>query len=131
MPRQAHEPTQEVVAKRLRKVRQGVKANRSDRDPPSLHDAERREARNRNEARIGRFHQGQWAESPAPKAGYKTAICLPVIPKSVLAFREASIQRVMIVALARKLLVGLWTFVTTGVVPEGIVRLTGPEQKKP
>ena len=45
-----------------------------------------------NEARIGRFHQGQRAESPAPKAGYKTAICLPVILKSVLAFREASIQ---------------------------------------
>ena len=42
--------------------------------------------------RIGRFHQGQREESPAPKAGYKTAICLPVIPKSVLAFREASIQ---------------------------------------
>ena len=96
-------------------------ANRSDRDPPSLNDAERREARNRNEARIGRFHQGQWAESPAPKAGYKTAICLPVIPKSVLAFRKASIQRVMVVALARKLLVGLWKFVTTGVVPEGAV----------
>ena len=105
----------------MRKVRQGVMTNRSDRDPPSLNDAERREARNRNEARIGRFHQGQRAESPAPKAGYKTAICLPVIPKSVLSFREASIQRVMIVALARKLLVGLWKFVTTGVVPEGAV----------
>ena len=30
-------------------------------------------------------------------------------------------RRVMIVALARKLLVGLWKFVTTGVVPEGAV----------
>ena len=30
-------------------------------------------------------------------------------------------RRVMIVALARKLLVGLWTFVTTGVVPEGAI----------
>ena len=39
--------------------------------------------------------QGQRAESPAPKAGYKTAICLPVTPKSVLAFREASIQNDM------------------------------------
>ncbi|HSM42124.1 MAG TPA: IS110 family transposase [Afifellaceae bacterium] len=30
-------------------------------------------------------------------------------------------RRVMIVALARKLLVGLWKFVTTGVVPEGVI----------
>ncbi len=30
------EPNQEVVAERLRKARQGVMANRSDRDPPSL-----------------------------------------------------------------------------------------------
>ena len=52
----------------------------------------RRSAGLPTEARIGRFHQGQRAGSPAPKAGYKTAICLPVTPKSVLAFREASIQ---------------------------------------
>ena len=70
-------------------------ANRSDRDPPSLNVVEGREAHRANEARIGRFHQGQRAESPAPKAGYKTAICLPVTPKSVLAFREASIQNDM------------------------------------
>ena len=79
----------------MRKVRQGVMANRSDRDPPSLNVVEGREAHRANEARIGRFHQGQRAESPAPKAGYKTAICLPVTPKSVLAFREASIQNDM------------------------------------
>ena len=30
-------------------------------------------------------------------------------------------RRVMIVALARKLLVGLWKFVTTGVIPEGAI----------
>jgi transposase len=30
-------------------------------------------------------------------------------------------RRVMIVALARKLMVSLWKFVTTGVVPEGAV----------
>ena len=71
-------------------------ANRLDRDPPSLNVVEGREAHRANEARIGRFHQGQRAESPAPKAGYKTAICLPVIPKSVLAFREASIQTTMV-----------------------------------
>ncbi len=70
-------------------------ANRSDRDPPSLNVVEGREAHRANEARIGRFHQGQRAESPAPKAGYKTAICLPVTSKSVLAFREASIQNDM------------------------------------
>ena len=50
----------------------------------------------RNEARIGRFHQGRRAECTAPEAEYKTAICLPVAPKSILAFREASIQDPMI-----------------------------------
>ena len=65
-----------------------------------------REAHRRNEARIGRFNQGQRAESPAPKAGYKTAICLPVIPKSVLAFREASIQYPMAFGLNRVELIG-------------------------
>ena len=50
-------------AERLRKVRQGVMANRSDRDPPSLNVVEGREAHRANEARIGRFHQGQRAES--------------------------------------------------------------------
>ena len=30
-------------------------------------------------------------------------------------------KRIMIVALARKLLVGLWKFATTGVVPEGAI----------
>jgi transposase len=34
-------------------------------------------------------------------------------------------RRVMIVALARKLLVGLWRFVTTGVVPEGAIMSAG------
>ena len=48
-----------------------------------------------NEARIGRFHQGQRAQSPASKAGYKTATCLAATTKSVLASREASIQRFM------------------------------------
>ena len=46
-------------------------ANRLDRDPPSLNVVEGREAHRANEARIGRSHQGQRAESPAPKAGYK------------------------------------------------------------
>ena len=45
----------------MRKVRQSVMASRSDRDPPSLHEALGPEARWRNEARIGRFHQGQRA----------------------------------------------------------------------
>ena len=35
--RRKHKPTQEVAAERLRKARQDVMANRSDRDPPSLH----------------------------------------------------------------------------------------------
>ena len=43
--RQAQEPTQEVIAERLRKVRQGVMANRSDRDPPSLDDLQGQKAR--------------------------------------------------------------------------------------
>ena len=33
---------------------------------------------------------------PHQQAGYKTAICLPVTPKSVLASREASIQELMV-----------------------------------
>ena len=49
----------------MRKARQSVMANRSDRDPPSLHGVEGREAHQENEARIGRFHQGQRAQSPA------------------------------------------------------------------
>ena len=42
-------------------------ANRSDRDPPSLNVVEGREAHRTNEARIGRSHQGQRAESPRTK----------------------------------------------------------------
>ena len=37
------------------------------------------------------------------------------------------VRKVMIVALARKLLIALWRFATTGVVPEGVV-LTAPAQ---
>ena len=42
-------------------------------------------------------------KTPHRKAGYKTAICLPVTPKSVLAFREASIQSRMMSACCRSL----------------------------
>ncbi len=62
----------------MRKARQEVMANRSDRDPPSLHDVQGRQARHGNEARIGSSHQGQRAQKPAQKAGYKTATCIPV-----------------------------------------------------
>ena len=37
-------------------------------------------------------------KTPHQQAGYKTAICLPVTTKSVLAFREASIQHAMMPA---------------------------------
>ena len=46
-----------------------------------------------NKARIGRYHQGQQPQTLHRKAGYRAAICLPVTPKSVLASREASIQK--------------------------------------
>ena len=45
---------------------------------------------NRNQWPLWIGISGRFASECA--AGYKTAICLPVIPKSVLAFREASIQ---------------------------------------
>ena len=67
-----NEPNQEVVAERLRKARQSVMANRSDRDPPSLHVMPGRKAHRRNEARIGRFHQGQRAESAASIGGIQS-----------------------------------------------------------
>ena len=90
-----HKPRQEVAAERLRKVRQGAMAYRSDRDPPSLASPLGEKLTTGNEERIGRFHQGQRSEHTAPEAEYKTAICLPVAPKSILASGEASIQRVM------------------------------------
>jgi hypothetical protein len=67
-------------------------ANRSDRDPPSLANPLGEKLTTGNEERIGRFHQGQRSERTAPEAEYKTAICLPVAPKSILASGEASIQ---------------------------------------
>ena len=70
-------------------------ANRSDRDPPSLNRWSGSEPLGGNEARVGRFHQGQRAEIPAQQAGYKTAIYLTVTPISLLASREASIQPTM------------------------------------
>ena len=84
--RRANEPAQEVAAERLRKVRQGVMANRLDRDPPSLNVVEGREAHRANEARIGRFHQGQRA-GPAPKAGCQRR------RKNVPARRRKSVPR--------------------------------------
>ena len=66
-----NKPTQEEAAERLRKARQGVMANRSDRDPSSLDPGSGEKLSSVNEVRIGGFHQGQRAECTAPKAGYK------------------------------------------------------------
>ena len=72
----------------MRKVRQGVMANGSYRDPPSLHDVQEREACHGNEARIGKSHQGQWAQKPRKKVGYKTATCLAVTTNRPLPHRR-------------------------------------------
>ena len=73
--------------------RQGVMANRSDRDPPSLHGLDGREAQRRMRRGSADSIRAGGHKAPHRQAGYKAAICLPVTPKSVLASREASIQR--------------------------------------
>ena len=55
-------------------------ANRLDRDPPSLNVVEGREAHRANEARIGRFHQGQRAESPHQRPDTKLQSACPSYP---------------------------------------------------
>jgi len=87
-----------VAAERLRKARQGVMANRSDRDPPSLNEV--RGLQPTGEMRRGSADsiRASGHQVPQQQAGYKTAIRLPVAPKSVLASREASIQNLVPVA---------------------------------
>ena len=63
--RSEEEPTTEAAAERLRKARQRVMANRSDRVPPSLHVTHGREIHGGNKARIGRSQQVQRAIDPA------------------------------------------------------------------
>ena len=61
-------------------------------DPPSLHDD--MGGRPTGEMRRGSADsiRASGHKVPHQKAGYKTAICLPVTPKLVLASRETSIQ---------------------------------------
>ena len=61
----------------MRKARQEVMANRSDRDPPSLHDVQGRQARHGNEARIGSSHQGQRAQNPHKRPDTKLQPAFP------------------------------------------------------
>ena len=68
-------------------------AYRSDRDPPSLAKPFGEKLTVGIKERIGRFHQGQRTERTAPEDEYKTSICMPVAPKSILASGEATIQR--------------------------------------
>ena len=63
--------------KRLRKVRQSVMATRSDRDPPSLHASKGEKLIRGNEARIGRFHQGQRAQWSAQRPDTKLQSACP------------------------------------------------------
>ena len=53
-----------------------------------------------------------------PKAGHGVE---PLVSYAGRRREEGRIRRIAIVALARKLLVALWRYVTQGVVPEGAV----------
>ena len=69
-------------------------------------------------------------QSPCPDAGHRARLAVVRHqPESVLAkwFVERAgsatgrIRRIAIVALARKLMVALWRYLTTGMIPEGAV----------
>ena len=62
----------EVAAERSRKVRQGVMASNSDRDPPSLHVFWCEKFSERNEARIGKA-DGQNAPHQRPNTNPESA----------------------------------------------------------
>ena len=81
--RRKPEPTGEVAGERSRKAR------RRSAKPECLQG---QQARGRNEARIGRCHQGRRAGSPRQERK-RTALRPPVTPKPPLAYRKTSIGR--------------------------------------
>ena len=58
---------------------------------------------------------------PVERPGrFQKASALALWYQARTADRRAGTRKTMIVALARKLLIGLWRFVTTGELPEGV-----------
>ena len=53
-------------------------------------------------------------------ADLRTVDGRPLPPNTMVGGANGRIKKIMAMALARKLLVALWRFVTTGVVPEGV-----------
>src|SRR5512132_2059094 len=69
----------------------------------------------------------QSRQSPCPDAGHRTRLAVDQESASTKWFVERAgtatgrIRRIAIVALARKLMIALWRYLTTGMIPEGAI----------